>query len=341
MNLKAAHLSILFALLIGRSLAQSHDPNHMTPLAPGVNKGNVDNIQGPHFYYFYAGPGPINVRMAFHEMGVFGNPLRQTLNFDIAYEDKTVFEHESLVSQGNTATFTYHGNIPKHSKILVAVTAQKGTIRLGGYYEFEVTGAASFEGKAGASAATGPIDTHLTTTAKNGPVALTKGQTALTNGQVDLTPGTKNGPVALTSGKPVTLVYPGQALTVHETPHELRITLAADVLFDFNKSEIRPDAIPTLRDAATKIKAAHPNSPVLVAGYTDAKGADSLNLKLSQQRAAAVELWLIKNAGFGVSNFTPKGYGATHPVAPNQKPNGQDNPAGRQLNRRVELVVTK
>jgi outer membrane protein OmpA-like peptidoglycan-associated protein len=39
--------------------------------------------------------------------------------------------------------------------------------------------------------------------------------------------------------------------------------------------------------------------------------------------------------------LTPKGYGAARPVAANQKPNGQDNPAGRQLNRRVEIVVTK
>jgi outer membrane protein OmpA-like peptidoglycan-associated protein len=341
MKLKSAYLPVLLALLIIPSFAQSHDPSHPTPLAPGTNKGNVDNIQGPHFYYFYAGPGRIDIRMVFHEMGVFGNPLRQSLNFDLGDANGKVFEHESLISQGNTVTLTNHGTIDKRGKILVAVTAQKGTIRLGGYYEFEVTGVAFFDGKGGSSSATGPIDTHLTTTAKNGPVALTQGQTALTNGPVDLTPGTKNGPVALTSGKPVTLVYPGQALTVHETPHELRITLAADVLFDFNKSDIRPGAIPTLRDAAAKIKAARPHNPVLVAGYTDAKGSDALNLKLSQQRAAAVELWLIQNAGFAVSNFTPKGYGATHPVAPNQKPNGQDNPAGRQLNRRVELVVTK
>jgi outer membrane protein OmpA-like peptidoglycan-associated protein len=66
-----------------------------------------------------------------------------------------------------------------------------------------------------------------------------------------------------------------------------------------------------------------------------------LNLQLSQQRAEAVETWLIQNAGFSVSAFAPKGYGASRPVAPNQKSDGQDNPAGRQLNRRVELVVAK
>src|SRR5580700_2693509 len=71
------------ALLLGSyaiSGAQSHDPKNPTPLGPGVNKGNVDNKQGgPNYYYFFAGPGPINLDYAFKEMGVFGNPLRQSL----------------------------------------------------------------------------------------------------------------------------------------------------------------------------------------------------------------------------------------------------------------------
>jgi outer membrane protein OmpA-like peptidoglycan-associated protein len=314
-----------------------------------VNKGNVDNFTGPNYYYFYAGPGRFDVRMAFHEMGIFGNPFRQTLTFTLSNEQGKSLGSNAVVSQGNTATVTNYGTFDKRFKVIVTVTAQQGAVRLGGYYEYEVTGAAAFDGKAGSSAGVTPVDTSLTTTAKNGPVALTKGQTSLTagqqsltsSGQTDLTPGTKNGPVSLTSGKPVTLVYPGKALTVQETSKELRIRLAADVLFDFNKFDIRSDAIPTLREAAVKIKAAKPRSPVLVEGYTDAKGTAALNLKLSQQRAESVETWLIQNAGFSVSSFAPKGYGSAHPVAPNQKPDGKDDPAGRQLNRRVELVIAK
>jgi len=177
----------------------------------------------------------------------------------------------------------------------------------------------------------------LTTTAKNGPVNLTPGTASLTSGPVSLTSGT----TSLTSGTSVQLVYPGQALTVRDSPTELRILLAADVLFDFDKANIRPDAAATLRQAVAKMKAARPHSAIRIEGYTDAKGADAINLRLSQQRAEAVETWLIQNAGMSVSAFAPKGYGAARPVAPNRKPDGQDNPAGRQLNRRVEIVVTK
>ncbi len=316
---------------------QSHDPKHPTPLAPGVNKGNVDSITGPHYYYFYGEPGRIDFRMAFHEMGLFGNPLRQTLSFDLSDETGKVFFHQPVVSQGNLGEVSNHGTFAKHTKVLVTITAQQAINRMGGYYEFQVTGNASFDGKAGSSASVKPEDTSLTTTQKNGPVSLTSGSTSLTSGPVTLTSGT----TSLTSGRPVQLVYPGQALTVQESARELRILLAADVLFDFDKANIRADAVPTLRQAAAKMKAARPRDVIRIEGYTDAKGAPALNLRLSQQRAEAVETWFIQNAGMSVSAFVPKGYGAARPVAPNQKANGQDDPAGRQLNRRVEIVVTK
>jgi outer membrane protein OmpA-like peptidoglycan-associated protein len=221
--------------------------------------------------------------------------------------------------------------------VLVTITAQQAINRMGGYYEFSVTGDAKFDGKGGSSANVKPEDTSLTTTQNNGPVSLTSGSTSLTSGPVSLTSGT----TSLTSGKPVQLVYPGQALTVKDSPRELRILLAADVLFDFDRAAIRPDAVQTLRQAATKIKFAKPHGAIRIEGYTDAKGTAALNLRLSQQRAEAVETWLIQNAGMSVSAFSTKGYGAARPVAPNQKPDGQDNPAGRQLNRRVEIVITK
>jgi outer membrane protein OmpA-like peptidoglycan-associated protein len=317
--------------------SESHDPKRPTPLAPGINKGNVDSITGPHYYYFYGEPGRIDFRMAFHEMGLFGNPLRQTLTFDLSDETGKVFFHQPVVSQGNLGEVSNHGTFNKRTRVLVTITAQQAINRMGGYYEFQVTGAASFDGKAGSSANVKPEDTSLTTTQKNGPVSLTSGSTSLTSGPVSLT----SGSTSLTSGKPVQLVYPGQALTVQESPRELRILLAADVLFDFDKASIRPDAVPTLRQAAARMKAARSREVIRVEGYTDAKGTPAVNLRLSQQRAEAVETWFIQNAGMSVSAFAPKGYGAARPVAPNQKPNGQDNPAGRQLNRRVEIVVPK
>ena len=121
----------------------------------------------------------------------------------------------------------------------------------------------------------------------------------------------------------------------------MKITLAADVLFDFGKSQLRPDAEKTLREAATKMKFAHAKGPIAVDGFTDAKGAAGLNQKLSEARADAVEDWLIRNGGFSASGLRPRGFGAARPVAANTKPDGTDNPEGRQLNRRVEIVVTR
>jgi len=317
--------------------SQSHDPKHPTPLAPGINKGNVDTTDGPRYYYFYGEPGRIDFRMAFHEMGLFGNPLRQTLTFTLSDESGKAFFTQPVVSQGNLAEISNHGTFKSHTRVLVTISAQQAINRMGGYYEFSVTGNATFEGKAGSSANVKPEDTHLTTTAKNGPVSLTTGTTSLTSGPVSLTSGT----TSLTSGKPVQLVYPGQALTVRDSATELRILLAADVLFDFDKAILRPDAVATLRQAAAKIRTARPRGAIRIEGYTDSKGADALNLRLSHKRAEAVETWFIQNAGMSVSAFVPKGFGAARPVAPNRKPDGQDNPAGRQLNRRVEIVVTK
>jgi len=68
-------------LLSGAS-AQSTDPDHPAPLGPGINRGNVDNSGRGHTFFFFAGPGHIDVDMAFEEMGLFGSPLRQAMNFD-------------------------------------------------------------------------------------------------------------------------------------------------------------------------------------------------------------------------------------------------------------------
>jgi outer membrane protein OmpA-like peptidoglycan-associated protein len=173
-----------------------------------------------------------------------------------------------------------------------------------------------------------------------GPVNLLPGGPVnlLPGGPVNLLPG---GPVSLTSGKPVALVGPAQALLVQETPHEIRLRLAGDLLFDFDKSDLRPDAVATLREVAAKIKATNPHGTILIAGYTDSKGSVPFNMRLSQQRAGSVETWLVQNAGFPGATFSPVGYGAANPVAPNETADGHDDPDGRQRNRRVEIVIPK
>lgn len=131
-----------------------------------------------------------------------------------------------------------------------------------------------------------------------------------------------------------------QAIEVKETETEIRIELAADVLFDFDKADIRAEAAEALQ-AVGQIIRDNPQRAVRVEGHTDAKGSDSYNQKLSDQRARSVTDWLIKREDLGKTKFQVKGFGETKPVAPNEKPDGSDDPEGRQKNRRVEIVVMK
>ena len=113
------------------------------------------------------------------------------------------------------------------------------------------------------------------------------------------------------------------------------ITLADGVLFDFDKSDIRPEAAGVLDNLGGAMKTINA-STAEVSGHTDAVGSDSYNLDLSERRAQSVVAALVQR---GVTtDLNAKGYGESKPVAPNEL-NGKDNPAGRQLNRRVEIFV--
>jgi outer membrane protein OmpA-like peptidoglycan-associated protein len=122
------------------------------------------------------------------------------------------------------------------------------------------------------------------------------------------------------------------------TPLEIKIELAADVLFDFDKAVLRPEAGPALEKVASVLNS-YPKATVAIDGHTDGKGGDQYNQKLSQRRADAVRLWLLAHQV--TTPMTSHGWGSTKPVAPNTKPDGSDDPSGRQKNRRVEIRVTK
>jgi outer membrane protein OmpA-like peptidoglycan-associated protein len=132
-----------------------------------------------------------------------------------------------------------------------------------------------------------------------------------------------------------------QALQVKETDAEIRIELAADVLFDFDKDVIRPDAASALHSVAEIITSKGKGRNVRVEGHTDGKGGAAYNQKLSERRAESVRQWLAQKEGLADIKMSTKGFGATRPVAPNAKPDGSDDPAGRQKNRRVEIVLAK
>lgn len=115
------------------------------------------------------------------------------------------------------------------------------------------------------------------------------------------------------------------------------VSLPSDVLFDFDKYDIRPDARPVLAQLS-EVLLAMPDGPVEITGHTDAKGSDDYNQSLSERRADSVRNWL---AGLGVDSvrMTTQGKGESMPVAPNAHADGSDDPEGRQKNRRVEFVI--
>ena len=120
-------------------------------------------------------------------------------------------------------------------------------------------------------------------------------------------------------------------LETRDTARGLIVNMS-DVLFDFNKYTLRPAA----REKLAKISGiilSHPGLRLEVDGYTDSIGSENYNQKLSENRAGGVRDYLV-GQGLASDNVTAKGFGKDDPVASN------DTAAGRQKNRRVEMVVS-
>ena len=120
-------------------------------------------------------------------------------------------------------------------------------------------------------------------------------------------------------------------LQTRDTVRGLIVSMS-DVLFDTGKYTLKPGAREKLSKVAGII-IAYPGLNIAVGGYTDNVGTDQLNQGLSEQRAGSVRDYLVQQ-GVSTNSITATGFGNTLPVASN------DNSAGRQENRRVELVVS-
>jgi outer membrane protein OmpA-like peptidoglycan-associated protein len=131
-----------------------------------------------------------------------------------------------------------------------------------------------------------------------------------------------------------------QELQYQETGKSMSMNLAGDVLFDYNKAELKPVAEEALQKVAV-VLSLFPESNVTVEGYTDSKGGPAINLQLSRERATSVKDWLVKNGGVAPKHISAKGFGEANPVAPNANADGSDNIVGRAKNRRVTIIVDK
>lgn len=117
---------------------------------------------------------------------------------------------------------------------------------------------------------------------------------------------------------------------LQQTQRGLVISLS-DILFDVGKSTLKPGAQASIGRIAV-VLTQYPQHQILVEGHTDATGSDEFNHQLSHDRANTVRTALIAG-GVDASKISAEGFGETRPVATN------DTPAGRQQNRRVEIVI--
>jgi outer membrane protein OmpA-like peptidoglycan-associated protein len=122
-----------------------------------------------------------------------------------------------------------------------------------------------------------------------------------------------------------------RVLETRDTPRGLVVNMG-DVLFATGKYNLRPEAQIALAKLSGIILS-HPGLNLAVEGYTDSTGSDEFNMKLSQQRANTVRDYLVSQ-GLSADTVTAQGFGKADPVESN------DTAAGRQKNRRVEIVVS-
>lgn len=112
-----------------------------------------------------------------------------------------------------------------------------------------------------------------------------------------------------------------------------------NILYEFNSAELTDSSKITL-NYLYDLMVDNKNIEIELGAHTDNIGTAEYNLDLSNRRAKSCVDYLVSK-GIAADRMTSKGYGFTIPVAPNQLPNGKDNPEGRALNRRTEFKVTK
>ena len=120
-------------------------------------------------------------------------------------------------------------------------------------------------------------------------------------------------------------------MQARETERGVVLTLG-DVLFDFNEASLKPGGERAARRLADFLRE-YPERRIRVEGHTDSVGSQQYNLELSRRRAEAVKQAIVGH-GISPSRIVTQGYGEAYPVASN------DNEAGRQRNRRVEVVIS-
>lgn len=139
----------------------------------------------------------------------------------------------------------------------------------------------------------------------------------------------------------IELILPLRAPDV-EVPEDVKITteekemtmsVSDQLLFDYDKSELKPEAKEIINQLLNVLENQKSGIPVEVRGHTDDQGSDEYNQALSERRAKAVANYIMQNGKVSHLNISMKGFGETKPLESNE------DEEGRQKNRRVEIVI--
>jgi hypothetical protein len=135
----------LSAVCAPRLHAQSLDPNKPAPLQAGVNTGTADNMIGPQYWYFSAGPGNVKIVARFKSMGLLGNATQATITV-VLYDDKKTWQTKvALSAQAAFSEKEIPGKLDRKQKVILEVMPPpNGLVRSGGDYQLEATGAVEF-----------------------------------------------------------------------------------------------------------------------------------------------------------------------------------------------------
>jgi len=120
-------------------------------------------------------------------------------------------------------------------------------------------------------------------------------------------------------------------VTIRDVGDKHFLTINADCLFDFDKSDLNDKAEKVLRKVGPILQK-YPGQTVAIEGHTDSIGEEAYNQDLSEKRAATVKNWLVEHGFADAQRVSTKGLGETCPVARNTYTDGTDYPQGRQKN---------
>ena len=146
-----------------------------------------------------------------------------------------------------------------------------------------------------------------------------------------------------TPNAPATGVETGEQASIIRPDIEIARTQAVEPLrttidFPDGGAELGDAAVAVLQEVLASPQVAQFDGAIVLRGHSDAGGNDAVNMRVSQERAAAAADWLVEN-GVAQERIAIIAFGEQNPVAPNALPDGEPNEKGRAANRRVEVSV--